>query len=345
MRIAVDCRYLGKSGIGRACEGIINNLDYSEHEIYLIGKESLLRKYSDAVIVPDETNPFSKAGLFHFNKKRINRECDCIIIPNFIIPFGIKIPIHSVMHDLIFLDVKETVNGKVDYLIKETLLKRCMKKSKSIACVSAFTKSRCEYYFKKYADKCYVNYNGLSKDILEYGKTHKAADKEDTIVFVGNVKRHKGLHTLLSAFSKVNNPALKLKIIGEKDGFLTGLDINERDYPNVEFTGKINNDALFFEIQRAKYLVQPSVYEGFGLPPLEALYLGTQPILSDIKVFREIYGDLPVKFFQDEEQLVEEINSEADSFDCIDAIKDAINEKYNCRNFVQKLLSNLVKKS
>lgn len=59
-----------------------------------------------------------------------------MIIPNFIIPFGIKIPVHSVMHDLIFLDVKETVNGKIDYKIKKYLLKRAMKKSKSIACVS-----------------------------------------------------------------------------------------------------------------------------------------------------------------------------------------------------------------
>lgn len=337
MKIAVDCRYLGKSGIGRALEGIINNLDYSRHEIYLIGKESLLKKYQGAIVVPDETSPFSKKGLLRFNKKRINKECDCIIIPNFIIPFGIKIPIHSVMHDLIFLDVKDTVNGKVDYLIKKTLLKRCMKKSKSIACVSAFTKSRCEYYFKKYAKKCYVNYNGLSKDILEYGKTHKAAEKDNTIVFVGNVKRHKGLHTLLNAFSKAGDANLKLKIIGEREGFLTGLDINENDYPNVEFTGKIDNDMLFSEMQRAKYLVQPSVYEGFGLPPLEALYLGTQPILSGIEVFKEIYGDLPVKFFQTEEELTEKINSAPDPIDC----SDEINGKYDCRNFVKNLMSNL----
>lgn len=328
---------MGKSGIGRACEGIIDHLDYSKHTVYLVGKEALLKKYRGAIIVPDETNPFSKAGLFRFNKKRINRECDCIVIPNFIIPFGIEIPIHSVMHDLIFLDVKETVNGKADYLIKKTLLKRCMKKSKSIACVSAFTKSRCEYYFKKYAKKCYVNYNGLSKDILEYGKAHRAAEKDNTIVFVGNVKRHKGLHTLLNAFSKVDDPALKLKIIGERDGFLTGLDINEKDYPNVEFTGRLDNGALYSEIQRAKFLVQPSVYEGFGLPPLEALYLGTQPILSDIEVFREIYGDLPVKFFKNEEDLTEQINRAPESVSCA----DEINNKYNCRLFTDALLKKL----
>lgn len=338
MNIAVDCRYLGMSGIGRALEGIINHLDYTRHKIYLIGNESRLEKYSDAIIIADETNPFSKKGLLHFNKKRINRECDCIIIPNFIIPFGIKIPIHSVMHDLIFLDVKETVNGKVDYLIKKTLLKRCMKKSKSIACVSAFTKSRCEHYFKRYSNKCYVNYNGLSNDVLEYGKTHKAEKKENTIVFVGNVKRHKGLNTLLNAFSKVNDSTMTLKIIGEKSGFLTGLEINETEYPNVEFTGKIDNGALFGEIQKAKYLVQPSVYEGFGLPPLEALYLGTQPILSDIEVFKEIYGDLPVKFFKNEQELTEKIKSKADVIDDI----EAFSRKFDCCKFVDLMMEQIL---
>lgn len=172
MKIAIDCRYIGKSGIGRVCEGLLDHLDYEKNVYYLIGDIDKLQKYNKAILIADNTNPFSKKGLFHLQKKRINRECDCMIIPNFIIPFGIKIPVHSVMHDLIFLDVKETVNGKIDYKIKKYLLKRAMKKSKSIACVSNFTKSRCEYHFKKYAHKCYVNYNGLSKEIIEYQKNH-----------------------------------------------------------------------------------------------------------------------------------------------------------------------------
>lgn len=335
MKIAIDCRYLGKSGIGRVCEGILDNLDYSAHEFYLIGNKSTLRNYNDAILIEDNSNPYSKKGLFKFNKKRINKECDCIIIPNFLIPFGIKIPVHSVMHDLIFLDVKETVNGKVDYLIKKTLLKRCMKKSKSIACVSKFTKSRCEYHFPKYAHKCYVNYNGLSKDIIEYEKTHKNVTKENTIIFVGNVKRHKGLNVLLEAFSKVSDPGLKLKVIGEREGFITGLNLNEQDYPNVIFTGRIGDEELYEEIQKAKFLVQPSIYEGFGLPPLEALYLGTKPIISDIEVFREIYSSFPVVFFQNESRLIDELVYEMEIPNC----KDQIINKYNYKKFVTQLQS------
>lgn len=339
MKIAIDCRYLGKSGIGRVCEGILDNLDYSAHEFYLIGNKSKLKNYSDAIFIEDNSNPYSKKGLFKFNKKRINKECDCIIIPNFLIPFGIKIPVHSVMHDLIFLDVKETVNGKIDYLIKKTLLKRCMKKSKSIACVSKFTKSRCEYHFPKYAHKCYVNYNGLSKDIIEYEKTHKNVKKENTIIFVGNVKRHKGLNILLEAFSKISDPNMKLKIIGEREGFITGLNLSEKDYPNVIFTGRIGDEDLYEEIQKAKFLVQPSVYEGFGLPPLEALYLGTQPIISDIEVFREIYVDFSVIYFTNAIDLSLKMSNMYQKFCC----KDVIINKFNFSNFVQQLIKMVIR--
>ena len=296
MNIAIDCRYLGKSGIGRVCQGILDNLDYSEHKYYLIGSPKKLAAYPAAHIIADDGNPFSAKGLFFFPKE-INRECDCIIIPNFIIPYGIRIPIYSVMHDLIFLDLpKITTTGFVNYHIKKILLKRCMKKSVRIACVSGFTKSRCEQHFPKYARKCYVNYVGLSKEVLNFDAT--GIEKTNSIVYVGNVKPHKGLKTLIDAFHMLPKGLYQLKIIGEREGFLVGMKKEELQSDDVIFTGRVDDDQLLREIASAALLVQPSLYEGFGIPPLEALYLGTQPIISDIPVFKEVYGDLPVVFFK-----------------------------------------------
>ncbi len=302
MKIAFDCRYLGRSGIGRVCEGILGALDLGAHSYYLIGDPQRLQSYQRAEIVEDLTDPYSLKGLLSFDK-RLNKECDALLVPNFLIPFGVKIPVHTIMHDLAFLDVKETTRNFTDKLIKKTLLKRCMKRSASVACVSKFTLSRCEHYYGKLSRKCYVNYNGLSESVFSFAKSHPPLErKENEIVFVGNVKPHKGLFVLLSAFSRQKD-GCKLKIIGEKDSFLTGLKIDEAAYENVEFTGKLADEALFLLVRRAKYLVLPSKYEGFGLPPLEALALGTQPIVSDIPVFREVYEGLPVKFFRTEEEL------------------------------------------
>lgn len=340
MNIAIDCRYFGKSGIGRVCRGIIDNLDYSAHRFYLIGEKAALSDFKNAEIIEDSTEPYSVKGLLAFNKKRINKECDALIIPNFLIPFGIKIPVFAVMHDLAFLDVKETVNGKTDGLIKKYLLKRCMKKAQAISCVSEFTLNRCRFFFGKYADKCFISYNGLSNDLIEYGKTRTigSVTKENRIIFIGNVKRHKGLDTLLSAFSKLEGTGLFLKIIGEKDGFITGLKVDESAYKNVEFTGKISDEELYGEISKARFLIQPSVYEGFGIPPLEALYLGTKPIISDIEVFKEIYSDLPVAFFKtgDADDLKNKILTENPS---VDNVRETIKKKYDYALCARNILS------
>lgn len=336
MKIAIDCRYLGKSGIGRVCQGILDHLDYNEHEYFLIGNEEKLRAYSPAYIIPNDENPFSPKGLFSF-PKMINQFCDCIIIPNFIIPYGIKIPVYSVMHDLIFLDLpKITTKGFLDYRIKKMLLKRCMKKSVRIACVSGFTKSRCEHYFPKYACKCYVNYIGLSEDVLNFDTS--GIEKTNSIIYVGNVKPHKGLKTLIDAFHMLPKGMYRLKIIGEKEGFLVGMKEEDLQSDDVIFTGRLSDDQLLREIASAKFLVQPSLYEGFGLPPLEALYLGTQPIISDIPVFKEVYGDLPVIFFKTEDAKDLEnvlIRAQRVSFTAI----SEFTQKYHYQNFAKRLIS------
>ena len=336
MKIAIDCRYLGKSGIGRVCQGILDHLDYNEHEYFLIGNEEKLRAYSPAYIIPNDENPFSPKGLFSF-PKMINQFCDCIIIPNFIIPYGIRIPVYSVMHDLIFLDLpKITTKGFLDYRIKKMLLKRCMKKSARIACVSGFTKSRCEHYFPKYAGKCYVNYIGLSEEVLNFDTS--GIEKTNSIIYVGNVKPHKGLKTLIDAFHMLPKGMYRLKIIGEKEGFLVGMKEEDLQSDDVIFTGRLSDDQLLREIASAKFLVQPSLYEGFGLPPLEALYLGTQPIISDIPVFKEVYGDLPVIFFKTEDAKDLEnvlIRAQRVSFTAI----SEFTQKYHYQNFAKRLIS------
>ena len=130
------------------------------------------------------------------------------------------------------------------------------------------------------------------------------------IIYIGNVKPHKGINILLDAFMMLPKDKYNLKIIGQKEKFLVGSNIDESKYENVVFTGRLSDDELLDEISKAKYLVQPSLYEGFGIPPLEALYLGTTPIISKIEVFKEIYNDLSVIYFDDAKDLANIIKEE-----------------------------------
>lgn len=339
MKIAIDARYIGKSGIGRVLSGILDNLDYDQNEYTLIGPKKVQEMYPKAKFLLNETDPFSKGGILKFNKE-INKACDLIFIPNFIIPYGIKIPVYTIIHDLIFLDMKETTtSGFVDYTLKKHLFKRCVKKSKKIFCVSNFTIGRCNYYFPKYKDKYILNYPGLSKEVIEYANNHeRKANKDNTIIYVGNVKPHKGIDILLDVFNTLPENMYNLKIIGQKEKFLVGKEFDESKYKNVTFTGRLDDDELLDEIANAKYLVQPSLYEGFGIPPLEALCLGTQPIVSTIDVFKEVYKDLSVIFFKDKEELKEWLLKDNNSD--ISSLNDVIS-KYNYERVVKIILDNI----
>ena len=87
----------------------------------------------------------------------------------------------------------------------------------------------------------------------------------------------------------------------------------------------------------AEVFVYPSLYEGFGLPPLEALYLGTKPIISDIDVFKEVYSNLPVEFFKvsDSESLKDKILNSNPNLDNINY--DELNEKYNHKKYAKSI--------
>ena len=102
----------------------------------------------------------------------------------------------------------------------------------------------------------------------------------------------------------------------------------------IKFTGKISDEELLNLERKAKFLIQPSLYEGFGLPPLEALYLKTKPIISDIDVFKEIYSDLDVDFFKvnDSDDLVMKIKN---SNPVVNPDFEYMNKKFNILNFAR----------
>lgn len=125
-------------------------------------------------------------------------------------------------------------------------------------------------------------------------------------LYVGNIKPHKGIHLLLDAFQrrKEEGDTRKLVIVGNQHDFKTNDEnLSARlnslsDNHDIIFTGFISQHYLIWLMKNASCLIQPSLYEGFGLPPLEAMHLGTPVILSDIPAFKELYNSFPVHFFK-----------------------------------------------
>jgi glycosyltransferase involved in cell wall biosynthesis len=131
------------------------------------------------------------------------------------------------------------------------------------------------------------------------------AEKKKQIIFIGNIKKHKGLAVLLEAFLAARGEGLdyKLVIVGSKDNIRSHDDtifgkLRRDDFTTVEFTGFISDETLVKLLAESSLLVQPSLYEGFCLPPLEAMTAGTMALISDIPVLKEIYQDYPVAWFK-----------------------------------------------
>lgn len=302
MKLAVDCRFIGKSGIGTFVENVVDELirNHSEHQYLLITHTALAEKwnYPNVKTLHTGIRPFSLEELFSFPSEEINR-CDAFFTPYINIPQGIKIPIFSTIHDMVFFDVDGLVSP-VGRLVRKFYYRRAIRKSTKIFTVSKFSEERIRHHFPT-KKEIVVVYNGVSAPIRE--QQIDRIVKKDYFVYVGNIKKHKGLKTLVEAFGMAQEREMttKLLIVGNSENFRT----SDRDVagiinnnPNIEFTGWVTNEKLVQLIAEAKALIQPSLYEGFGIPPLEALYLGTNVILSDIPVFKEIYTDLPVTFFK-----------------------------------------------
>ena len=345
MKIAIDCRMYNSSGIGTYIREILPYMIETENEFLLIGKKSELDEYENLMNVEIQECDipiFSPKEVFFFPIKKIN-ECDIFYTPNYNIPGGIKIPIYSTIHDVIFLDMPE-LTSKLGYLIRKIFYKRAYYLSKTIFTVSNFSKKRIEYHLGNKKD-IKVTYNGISKHMLEDDGT--IYQKKDYIIFVGNIKKHKGLKTLLLAYKEAKKEGLtsSLVIIGNNNNFKTKDDevieiLKESKDKEIIFTGYIDNKELKKLIAEAKVLVQPSLYEGFGIPPLEAIILGTNILISDIDIFREIYEDLDEEYiFKSYGELKEKL-LKIPSFNQLKVNNYLI--KYNYSNVAKKIIKNIL---
>ncbi|GMO49956.1 MAG: glycosyltransferase family 1 protein [Termitinemataceae bacterium] len=316
MKIAIDCRVLGLSGIGVYLDGVLPYLLKSDNEFFLFGNDNSkykISKYkiSNCKIEDCNVKIFSLKELFFFPSniiKKIN-ECDLYYSPFFNIPGGIKIPIYTTIHDVIFLDMP-AITSRFGLIARRWFYRRSYKHSTKIFTVSIFSKERIEHHLAGASKtKVVVTYSAIQDCFIKHKVDNFVVNMQKGasgfILFVGNIKKHKGLQTLVESFRNLCAQGLQqnLVIAGSKENFRTrdkSFDIlcGASNESRIIFTGAIKNEQLLELYQKADVLVQPSLYEGFCLPPLEALFCGTQALISDIDVLKEIYADFPVTFFK-----------------------------------------------
>ena len=308
MTVCIDCRMIDASGIGVYLRESLPRLLQSGNDFLLLGNARRLRCFTpnaNVQIIECDVKPFSLKEIFFFPLKTA-RQINCADLyfsPYFNIPRSVTIPVFTTIHDIIFPDMPE-LTSRTGLAARMWFYRRAYKKSKKIFTVSEFSKSRIQCHLGT-AKPVIVTHSAIQPMFLEYRANVQNIQKTQTIVFVGNIKKHKGLDILLDAFSLARKEGLphKLVVIGAKENFRTSDNtvlkkIEALGGEAVAFTGFISDEQLMEHLAKAALLVQPSLYEGFCLPPLEAMVLGTRALISDIPVLREIYGGYPVTFFR-----------------------------------------------
>ena len=194
------------------------------------------------------------------------------------------------IHDLAFLHKPEWFS-KGFQIYYSNLLSHIAKRSRAICTVSEFSKSEILKYFQVPEDKVHVLYNGVDLSRFTPGKTNEA---EPYLLSVSSLDPRKNFVGLIKAFLAANLEGVKLKIVGDRHAnFSNNSELEELlKNPLVEFTGRVSDDELIALYQGASLFVFGSLYEGFGITPMEALATETPILVSDIPVFREVYGDL-----------------------------------------------------
>jgi glycosyltransferase involved in cell wall biosynthesis len=175
------------------------------------------------------------------------------------------------------------------------MIHQAVSRSDIILTVSEFSKQEIIKYTgtKK---TIHVVHNGIGVDPSIYDDSLGSLVDAPYILYVGNVKPHKNLSRALAAFEAL--PAqyadVKFVIVGKKENFITGDDaFIQRALlnPNVIFTGYVDDARLVGYYKHAILLFFPSLYEGFGLPPLEAQACGCPCLVSNAASLPEVCGD------------------------------------------------------
>lgn len=167
----------------------------------------------------------------------------------------------------------------------------CAKTSQKILTVSEFSKSEIIRFLNIEKDKIEVVYNAVPSVFYhERYQNNTKKPEEQYILAVSSIDPRKNFNTLIKAFSHLKDIPVQLFIIGGKNKVYNQATQEYSQNEKITWLGRVSDTELINYYKHALCFVYPSLYEGFGIPPLEAMILNCPVVASDIEVFHEVYG-------------------------------------------------------
>ncbi|MFZ0760818.1 MAG: glycosyltransferase family 1 protein [Candidatus Sulfotelmatobacter sp.] len=320
MKIAIDIRRMTEFGVGTYIRNVVRTMGRLDHEttFFLIGSAAKIREIGPLppnfhpVPIAEPERSVKSFREFRTIVKRL--ECDLVHIPNlFSVPRALPCPYVMTVHDILEHLSRAREQTGFWRSLHFQLTKRVLRGAARVFAVSNFTKIEVEKLFGIPAGRIEVVYNAIDERFL-HGHA-SAADRQliaeryqvtyPFLLYAGRISPHKNVVRMIEAFSALKTelekeqvfPDLKLIIIGDDvsgNPDLRRTVIRSGVQNDVRFLGFVPVEVLRTFYDQAKIFVFPSLYEGFGLPPLEAMAHGTPVVTSNVSSLPEVVGNAAV---------------------------------------------------
>ncbi len=197
----------------------------------------------------------------------------------------------TTIHDLSFLENPSWFSRSY-YRFYRVMTPLAVRTSRHIITVSEFSKNEIlRFYPSVKASRVSVVYNAVDTDLFH---PMSGASESRYALTVSSIDPRKNFRRLIEAYKGIEG--LKLYIVGSHSRVF-GEQTGSLDKScNVKYLGRVSDEELVRLYSQARCFIFPSLYEGFGLPPLEAMACGCPVLASDIPVLREVCGDAAVYF-------------------------------------------------
>jgi glycosyltransferase involved in cell wall biosynthesis len=320
VRVAIDIRRMSDFGVGTYTRNVVRALGRLDHqnEYILIGPPD---KVSEIGFLPPnfQTVALNEGdstvkGYFECRSILRRHNCDLVHIPHlFWMPRSLPCPYVMTVHDLLEHMYRTHDGSGVMRSLHFQLTRKVLKGAARILAVSNFTKTEIEKLFGIPSPRIEVVHNAIDPRFLhghasEADRQFLAQRYQITypfLLYAGRISPHKNLVRIIEAFSALRAeldkegkfPDLKLIIIGDelsKHPDLRRTVIRGGVQNDVRFLGFVPIEVLRIFYDAAKIFVFPSLYEGFGLPPLEAMAHGTPVLTSNTTSIPEVVGNAAV---------------------------------------------------
>lgn len=226
---------------------------------------------------------------------------------NYIVPPCVSGKKIVTVHDMVYKTFPETVRGRTRYML-ETGLKRSLKRADRIVTDSQFSKAEIIRYFPQYADKIRVVYCGVDTDrfhpVTDQRQIQQVREKfgldRPYFLYLGTLEPRKNLERLMEAyhqFAAAMEEPPYLVLAGGKGWLDAGIYQQVQRLQlekNVLFTEYVPGEEICPLMCGALAFVFPSIYEGFGMPPLEAMACGVPVLTTHAASLPEVVGDAAV---------------------------------------------------